>query len=91
MPYHAADLSKQDTDFAFCLYLGTSDILCSNAKTDNADKVCRVQTASGYCITVSVKGCMKDIGPDPKELPNMMSALEGGGGHGKADIVREVA
>ena len=26
-----------------------------------------------------------------RELPDMMSALEGGGGHGKEVIVREVA
>ena len=28
---------------------------------------------------------------DERELPDMMSASEGGGGHRKADIVREVA
>ena len=32
-----------------------------------------------------------DVEEDPGELPDMMSASEGGGGYKKADIVREVA
>ena len=40
-------------------------------------------------LFVANLGCRRAVGP-ARGLPDMMSALEGGGGHGKAHVLREV-
>jgi len=51
-----------------------------------------VVVSSGFVLVVltgalSCGGCVRILW----ELPDVMSASEGGGGHGQADVVREVA
>ena len=46
--------------------------------------------SSTICVISRTKGIRTNV-PDIRELPDMMSASEGEGGHGKADVVRDVA
>ena len=61
---------------------GRSRWLFRSALPSSLDHALRLPLGSGEsCVSA----------PLVRELPDMMSALEGGGGHGKADEIREVA
>ena len=72
----------------------TSSRMLSN--TLDSPVFCRCGIGRIFRHSLVIFGCRpterkSSVSHSFRELPDMMSTSEGGGGHGKADVVREVA